>query len=132
MPPFCEPVVPRPGAGSRKWWRSDLNPTPGEPRLRSRTYRCLGVAGNREYNNGWHTAIDLRNLMTVSEAVTRAGLERKESRGAHFRDDFPSKSDEFSKVNLVIERDADGAMRITRAPVPDIPPELQQVIEENK
>jgi succinate dehydrogenase / fumarate reductase flavoprotein subunit len=91
-----------------------------------------GVAGNREYNNGWHTAIDLRNLITVAEAVTRAGLERRESRGAHFRDDFPSKSDEFSRVNLVIERAADGAMRITRAPVAELPPELQQVIEENK
>jgi succinate dehydrogenase / fumarate reductase flavoprotein subunit len=99
--------------------------------LRARA-ELAGVAGNREYNNGWHTAIDLRNLMTVSEAVTRAGIERKESRGAHFRDDFPSKSDEFSTVNLVIERDADGAMRITRAPVKAIPPELQQVIEENK
>jgi succinate dehydrogenase / fumarate reductase flavoprotein subunit len=99
--------------------------------LRARA-ELAGIAGNREYNNGWHTAIDLRNLMTVSEAVTRAGLERKESRGAHFRDDFPSKSDEFSKVNLVIERDAEGAMRITRAPVAEIPPELQQVIEENK
>jgi succinate dehydrogenase / fumarate reductase flavoprotein subunit len=91
-----------------------------------------GIGGNREYNNGWHTAIDLRNLITVSEAVTRAGLERQESRGAHFRDDHPSKVDAFSRFNLVIERDADGAMRLTRAPVADLPPELQQVVEENK
>ncbi|HYN06641.1 MAG TPA: fumarate reductase/succinate dehydrogenase flavoprotein subunit [Vicinamibacterales bacterium] len=91
-----------------------------------------GVGGNREYNNGWHTALDLGNLLTVSETITRAGLERKESRGAHFRDDFPSKVDAFSKLNLVIERDADGAMRLTRAPVADLPPELQQVVEENK
>ena len=99
--------------------------------LRARA-ELAGVAGNREYNNGWHTAIDLRNLLTVSEAVTRAGLERKESRGAHFREDYPSKVDEFSRVNLVIERDADGVMRITRAPVAGLPPELQQVVEENK
>jgi succinate dehydrogenase flavoprotein subunit len=99
--------------------------------LRARA-ELAGIGGNREYNNGWHTAIDLRNLMIVSEAVTRAGIERKESRGAHFREDFPSKVDAFSTVNLVIERDADGAMRITRAPVAGLPPELQQVVEENK
>ncbi|MGE5834531.1 MAG: fumarate reductase/succinate dehydrogenase flavoprotein subunit [Acidobacteriota bacterium] len=92
----------------------------------------VGIGGNRDYNSGWHTALDLPNLLTVSEAVTRAGLERTESRGAHFRDDFPNKVDEFSKVNLVIERDADGQMRISRAPVADMPPELQQVVEENK
>jgi succinate dehydrogenase / fumarate reductase flavoprotein subunit len=51
-----------------------------------------GIVGNREYNNGWHTALDLHNLLTVSEAITVAALERKESRGAHFRDDFPAKS----------------------------------------
>jgi succinate dehydrogenase flavoprotein subunit len=92
----------------------------------------VGIGGNREYNSGWHTALDLPNLLTVSEAVTLAGLERKESRGAHFRDDFSSKSDEFSKVNLVIQRDADGQMRISRAAVAEMPPELQQVVEENK
>jgi succinate dehydrogenase flavoprotein subunit len=91
-----------------------------------------GIGGNREYNSGWHTALDLRSLLTVSEAVTRAGIERKESRGAHFREDYPNKVDAFSKVNLVIQRDADGQMRISRAPVPEIPPELQQVVEENK
>jgi succinate dehydrogenase / fumarate reductase flavoprotein subunit len=91
-----------------------------------------GIGGNREYNSGWHTALDLRSLLTVSEAVTRAGIERKESRGAHFREDYPDKVDAFSKVNLVIQRDADGQMRISRAPVPEIPPELQQVVEENK
>jgi succinate dehydrogenase flavoprotein subunit len=92
----------------------------------------VGIGGNREYNSGWHTALDLPNLLTVSEAVTLAGLERKASRGAHFRDDFSSKSDEFSKVNLVIQRDADGQMRISRAAVAEMPPELQQVVEENK
>ena len=57
-----------------------------------------GVPGNREYNAGWHTALDLHNLLTVSEMVTRAALERKESRGAHFRDDYPAKSDEFGGI----------------------------------
>ena len=99
--------------------------------LRARA-ELAGIGGNREYNAGWHTAIDLRNLMMVSEAVTRAGLERKESRGAHFRDDYPMKVDEYSKFNFVIERGADGAMKLSRAPVAELPPELQQVVEENK
>jgi succinate dehydrogenase / fumarate reductase flavoprotein subunit len=94
--------------------------------------RRAGVGGNREYNAGWHTAIDLKNLLTISEAVTLAAIERKESRGAQFRDDFPTKSDAFSSFNLVIAKGADGAMTLTRAPVSPIPPELQQVIEENK
>ncbi len=99
--------------------------------LRARA-ELAGIGGNREYNAGWHTALDLRCLMIVSEAVTRAGLERKESRGAHFREDYPGKVDEFSRFNFVIERDADGSMKLTRAPVVEPPPELQQVIEENK
>jgi succinate dehydrogenase / fumarate reductase flavoprotein subunit len=99
--------------------------------LRARA-ELAGIGGNREYNSGWHTALDLRCLMIVSEAVTRAGLERKESRGAHFREDYPAKVDEYSGFNFVIERDADGSMKLTRAPVVGPPPELQQVIEENK
>ena len=63
--------------------------------------RRVGVTGHREYNPGWHTALDLTNLLTVSEAITRAALERKESRGAHFRDDFPDKDPAFGKVNIV-------------------------------
>ncbi len=99
--------------------------------LRERAARA-GVVGNREYNNGWHTAIDLHNLLTVSEAITRAAIERKESRGAHFREDFPAKSDAFSTFNFVITRGNDGAMSLSRVPLPPVPAELQQVIEENK
>ena len=99
--------------------------------LRARA-ELAGIGGNRDYNAGWHTALDLRCLMIVSEAVTRAGLERKESRGAHFREDYPAKADEYSRFNFVIARDADGSMTLTRAPVVEPPPELQQVIEENK
>jgi len=99
--------------------------------LRDRASRA-GIGGNREYNNGWHTAIDLHNLLTVSEAIARAAIERKESRGAHFREDYPNKSDEFSTFNIVITRGADGAMTLTRVPIPPLPASLQQVIEENK
>jgi succinate dehydrogenase / fumarate reductase flavoprotein subunit len=99
--------------------------------LKQRAARA-GVGGNREYNPGWHTAIDLPNLLTVSEAVALAAIERKESRGAQFRDDFPAKSDAYSTFNIVIQKSADGAMQLSRSPLAPIPPELAQVIEENK
>jgi len=65
------------------------------------------VHGNREYNPGWHTALDLRNLLTVSEAVALSAIARKESRGAHFRDDYPNKSEEAAKFNHVIKLQPD-------------------------
>ena len=90
------------------------------------------VTGNREYNPGWHTAIDLRNLLTVSEAITRAALERKESRGAQFRDDYPDKNEQFAKVNTMIAKAADGSMQVRLEPVPEMPDYLKRVIEENR
>ena len=99
--------------------------------LKARAER-VGVAGNREYNPGWHTAIDLNNLLTVSEMVTRAALERKESRGAHFRDDYPAKDQKFGSFNIVVRKGAGGEMQVTREPIPEMPPELKQIIEEMK
>ncbi len=99
--------------------------------LRARAARA-GVTGNREYNPGWHTALDLHNLLTVSEAVTLSALRRKESRGGHFRDDFPAKADHFGKVNVVTAKGADGAMHVEEAGIPEMPPELKQVIAEMK
>jgi len=97
--------------------------------LRARAER-VGVTGNREYNPGWHTALDLPHLLIVSEAIARSALERTESRGAHFRDDFPSKDESLGKVRMVVKRGVDGRMALTRVPVPPVPPELQRVIEE--
>jgi succinate dehydrogenase / fumarate reductase flavoprotein subunit len=94
--------------------------------------RRVGVSGNREYNPGWHTALDLSNLLTISEAVTRAAIERKESRGGHFREDYPEKDPAWGKVNVVIHKGPDGAMRLTREPIKPLPAELQAVIEEQK
>ncbi len=99
--------------------------------LKARAARA-GVGGNREYNNGWHTALDLRNLLTVAEIVALAGLTRKESRGAHFRDDYPQKDERWGGVNLALKKGADGAARIEEIPVKPMPEELKQVIEENK
>jgi succinate dehydrogenase / fumarate reductase flavoprotein subunit len=90
------------------------------------------VPGNREYNPGWHTALDLPNLLTVSEAIARSSLVRKESRGAQFRDDFPDKSPEFAKVNIVVRKGPDGKMSVTQEPLPEMPAELKQIIEEMK
>jgi succinate dehydrogenase / fumarate reductase flavoprotein subunit len=92
----------------------------------------VAVVGNREYNPGWHTALDLHNLLTVSEAITRAALERKESRGAQFREDFPEKDETFGKVNIVVRRGPDGGMQVSREPIPETSPELKAIIEEMK
>jgi succinate dehydrogenase / fumarate reductase flavoprotein subunit len=97
--------------------------------LRVRARRA-GVAGHREYNPGWHAALDLHNLLTVSEAITRSALERCESRGGHFRDDYPSKDPGFSTFNFIVRKSPDGAMEITHAPIPDMPDELRQIIDE--
>jgi succinate dehydrogenase flavoprotein subunit len=111
---------------------SDMRDALGQiAELRTRA-AVAAVGGNREYNNGWHTALDLRNLLTVSEAIARAALERTESRGAHFREDYPDKSEAFGHVNLVIEQDPAGAMQIRRVPIPPMPAELRQIIEENQ
>jgi succinate dehydrogenase / fumarate reductase flavoprotein subunit len=90
------------------------------------------VQGNREYNPGWHTALDLRNLLTVSEAVALSAIARKESRGAHFRDDYPNKSEEAAKFNHVIKLQPDGSMQLTREPLPPMTDEMKQIIEEMK
>jgi succinate dehydrogenase / fumarate reductase flavoprotein subunit len=100
-------------------------------KLKARAAKA-GVIGNREYNNGWHTALDLRHLLTVSEVLTRAAITRKESRGAHFRDDYPDKSDKWGACNLVITKVADGSPRVEEVPLKPVPDELEQVIEENK
>jgi succinate dehydrogenase / fumarate reductase, flavoprotein subunit len=100
-------------------------------KLRRRA-QAISVEGNREYNPGWHTACDLYHLLTVSEAITRAALERKESRGAHFRDDYPAKDEEFAKVNILISKGAGGEMKVEQAPACAIPPELAKIIEEMK
>ncbi|WP_207514342.1 fumarate reductase/succinate dehydrogenase flavoprotein subunit [Longitalea luteola] len=90
------------------------------------------VAGNREYNTGWHTALDLPNLLTVSEAITRAAIERKESRGAHFREDYPGKDEQTGNCNLIIVKAADGQMQVKRAPLRVIRPDLKSIIDEMK
>jgi succinate dehydrogenase / fumarate reductase, flavoprotein subunit len=92
----------------------------------------VGVDGHREYNAGWHTALDLRNLLDVSEAITRSAIERKESRGGHFREDYPEKLAEYGTFNVATRRRPDGSMQVSRAPLPEMPAELKKIIEEQK
>jgi succinate dehydrogenase / fumarate reductase flavoprotein subunit len=99
--------------------------------LRERASR-VRVVGNREYNPGWHTALDLHNLLTVSEAITRCALARKESRGGHFREDYPNKDGRSGTFNLVTRKGPDGQMQLEEAPIPEMPAELKQIIEEMK
>ena len=99
--------------------------------LEARAARA-GVTGHREYNPGWHTAIDLKNLLTVSDAITHSAIERKESRGGHFREDYPEKNPEYGTFNIVTRQRPDGSMEVRRVPLPPLPPELAQIIEDQK
>jgi succinate dehydrogenase / fumarate reductase flavoprotein subunit len=99
--------------------------------LRERANR-VGVGGHREYNPGWHAALDLHSLLTVSEAITRSAIERRESRGGHFREDYAAKDANFGTFNVIVRKGRDGRMDVSRAPIPKMPDELKRIIEEMK
>jgi succinate dehydrogenase / fumarate reductase flavoprotein subunit len=99
--------------------------------LRARAERA-GIGGNREYNNGWHTSIDIQNMIVVSEAITRSALLRRESRGAQFREDFPDKDPEWGKYNIIVRREDGGGMLVEKRPIATMPDELAAVIKEMK
>jgi succinate dehydrogenase / fumarate reductase flavoprotein subunit len=93
----------------------------------------LKVEGDRVFNPGWNLAIDLTNLLRVSECIARAAIEREESRGGHTRDDFPATSPEWGKVNVICSLTEDGrGVELTRKPLPQMPPELAEIFEESK
>jgi succinate dehydrogenase / fumarate reductase flavoprotein subunit len=91
----------------------------------------LSVEGDRRYNPGWHLAVDLRNMLMVSESVAKAALERTESRGGHTRDDYPMTDYDFwGKINLIVELGDDGHVSTRQQPLPEPPPELAALLEE--
>jgi succinate dehydrogenase / fumarate reductase flavoprotein subunit len=91
----------------------------------------LSVGGDRNYNPGWNLALDLRNMLLVSEAVAKAALERTESRGGHTRDDYPMTDYDFwGKINLIVEIRDDGHVSTRQQPLPEPPPELAALLEE--
>jgi succinate dehydrogenase / fumarate reductase flavoprotein subunit len=100
-------------------------------KLSERT-KQVHVSGNLHFNPGWHTALDLDSLMVVSEAISRAAILRKESRGGHFREDYTEKDAHFGKVNFVVRKGEDGSMQVLEEKVPEMPDELKQIIENNK
>ncbi len=97
--------------------------------LRERAAR-VGVEGHRQYNPGWHLALDLDPLLTVSECITKAARERTESRGAQTREDFPGTDPELAKVNIVV-RQRDGELSLTRETLPPIPADLDALLKES-
>lgn len=92
----------------------------------------VGCTGNRGYNPGWHTAMELKHMLTVAQAIAISARERKESRGGHFREDYPDKSTEFSNVNMTLKKDDTGQIEIRQIPKPEVRHDLKQIIEEMK
>jgi succinate dehydrogenase / fumarate reductase flavoprotein subunit len=99
--------------------------------LKARAAR-MGVEGHRQYNPGWHLALDLHNMLLVSEAIARAALAREESRGGHTRDDFPTPSAEWGTKNLVVRLDEQRTgVTLAELPLPEMPTELKKYFEES-
>ncbi len=96
--------------------------------LRGRASK-VRVGGNIQFNPGWHLALDLKNMLDISEAVTRAALERTESRGAHTREDHPGSDDEWGKVNNIVRQTSAG-IEVVREPLPEMPDDLKQLWSE--
>jgi succinate dehydrogenase / fumarate reductase flavoprotein subunit len=89
------------------------------------------VDGHRQYNPGWHTALDLESLLTVAECSAVAALERTESRGGHTRDDHPYTDDTWGKVNVVLCL-KNGKLQVSREPLPEMPNDLKALFQERK
>ncbi|MDQ3344663.1 MAG: fumarate reductase/succinate dehydrogenase flavoprotein subunit [Actinomycetota bacterium] len=90
---------------------------------------ALTVEGHRQYNPGWHLALDLPHMLRVSECIARAALERQESRGGHTREDFPGPDDGWARQNVICTADGDGIV-LSRQPLPVMPDDLAEIFEE--
>ena len=89
----------------------------------------VGATGGRKYNPGWHLALDLRNMLVVSECTAKAALEREESRGGHTREDHPAMNPAWRRVNLVCSLDKVGDVHLERKPLPVMRDELIQLFD---
>ncbi len=92
----------------------------------------IKVEDNRHFNAAWHEAFDMRNMMIVAESMCRGAMTRKESRGGHARNDFPEMDKHFAKVNIVSRLIAGGAMETVEVPLPDVPEEIQKILDEKE
>ena len=95
--------------------------------LRERAARA-GVEGHRQYNPGWHLALDLRSMLAVSECIARAALERRESRGGHTREDYPQADPEQATFNIV-ERQLGDEVSLSHEPKTPMPDDLRELLE---
>jgi succinate dehydrogenase / fumarate reductase flavoprotein subunit len=99
-------------------------------RLKERA-KNLKVSGERQYNPGWHLAIDLRNMLLVSECIAKAALEREESRGGHTREDHPGFDDKWGGLNIALTLNAAGdGVDLATQPLPVMPEDLAAFFEE--
>jgi succinate dehydrogenase / fumarate reductase flavoprotein subunit len=109
---------------------SELKEASQEIRAQKERAQHMAVEGNRQYNPGWHLAMDLHSMLTVSEAITLAAIERKESRGAHTRDDYPKTDADWGQYNVVVRMGPDGEPKITREQLPQMPAELRALVDQ--
>jgi succinate dehydrogenase / fumarate reductase flavoprotein subunit len=111
--------------------REELERSLGEIEKFKERAKNLLVEGDRQYNPGWHLAIDLRNMLLVSECIAKAALEREESRGGHTRDDHPGFAEEWGTKNIVLSINAAGdGVDLATQPLPVMPDELAAFFEE--
>ncbi len=110
--------------------KSELDEARAKVQEYSARTQNAGVEGHRQYNPGWHLAMDLKSMVTVSEAIARAAEMRQESRGGHTREDFPEPDAEWGKINVVVRQGRDGEMQLAKEPIPQMPAELQTLFEE--
>ena len=111
--------------------REDLEKALVELQELNERWTHTSVEGSRLFNPGWHLALDLKSMLTISEAVARCALLREESRGAHSRIDFPNLSPEWGTKNNVIRRN-DSGMTLRQEPKTEMPQDLKQILDENK
>ena len=110
----------------------DVTKAMGElEKLKARAAK-VRVEGSRLFNPGWHLARDLKSMLMVSEAVARSALARKESRGAHSRIDYPNLDERWGSQNNITSRNPDGSMNLRQQPTNEMPPELKQILAEDK
>ncbi|MET9022141.1 fumarate reductase/succinate dehydrogenase flavoprotein subunit [Actinopolymorpha sp. NPDC004070] len=107
----------------------ELEQALGEIEKLAERARHLTVEGNRQYNPGWHLAIDLQNMLWVSECIAKAALTRTESRGGHTRDDYPMTDQDWGTKNIVLRRH-DDSVELAIQPLPQMPAELKALFEE--
>jgi succinate dehydrogenase / fumarate reductase flavoprotein subunit len=89
----------------------------------------MSVEGHRQYNPGWHLALDIVNMLVVSECIARAALERQESRGGHTRDDYPGPDAVWGSKNLILTTSDSGDVELKHQPLPDMPAELRALFD---